>query len=383
MGTWASSQQPLEQKDALPAEGLRNSTLRQIVRVSIGGTRFRLRVSNVFGTAPLRLSAVHIARAQKPGTSRIDPASDRPLTFNERREVTIPEGADYLSDPIDYPLAPRADLAVTLQIVEAPPQQTGHPGSRTTSYLAPGAVASAPVLEKAQTIDRWFFFSGIEVVAPTGAASLVVLGDSITDGRGSTTNGNDRWTDVLAERLQRNDATRSLAVLNAGIGGNRLLKDGNGPNAISRLDRDVLAQSGVRYLIVFEGINDIGELTRTGAVSDAQHEALVRDMIGGYRQIVMRARAQGIKVIGATLPPFADFDYYHPGVTNELDRQVVNAWIRAPGNFDAVIDFEKVLADPAQPERLRKAYDSGDHLHPSPAGYRAMAQAVSLELFQQ
>jgi lysophospholipase L1-like esterase len=382
VGTWASSQQPLEPKDSLPAEGLRNSTLRQIVRLSIGGSRFRLRISNAFGTAPLQLSAVHVARAQKPGSSRIDAASDRPLTFNERREVTVPAGAEYLSDPIDYPLAPRADLAVTLQIVEAPQQQTGHPGSRTTSYLAPGAMASALELQKAQRIDRWFFFSGVEVLAPAGAAAIVVLGDSITDGRGSTTNGNDRWPDVLAERLQRNEATRSLAVLNAGIGGNRLLLDGNGPNAMSRVARDVLSQSGVRYLIVFEGINDIGELTRAGAVSDARHEALVRDMIGGYRQIVMRARAHGIKVIGATLGPFAGFDYYHPGVTNELDRQVVNAWIRAPGNFDAVLDFEKVLADPQRPDRLRAEYDSGDHLHPSPAGYRALAEAVPLALFQ-
>jgi lysophospholipase L1-like esterase len=381
IGTWASAQQLLEPKDALPAQGLRNSTLRQVVRLSIGGSRFRLRVSNAFGAAPLQLSAVHVARAS-PGSSRIDATSDRALTFNERREVVIPAGAEYVSDPLDYPLPPRADLAVTLQITEAPQQQTGHPGSRTTSYLTTGAMASALELPKARAIDRWFFFSGIEVAAAAGAASIVVLGDSITDGRGTTTNGNDRWTDVLAERLLRNEATRGLAVINSGIGGNRLLTDGNGPNALARFERDVLAHSGVRYLIVLEGINDIGMLTRDGAATDAQHEELVRGMIGAYRQMVVRARAHGIKVIGATLGPFVGSEYYHPGASSELDRQVVNAWIRAPGNFDAVIDFDKVLVDPARPDRLRAGYDSGDHLHPSPAGYRAMAEAVPLELFR-
>jgi lysophospholipase L1-like esterase len=184
-------------------------------------------------------------------------------------------------------------------------------------------------------------------------------------------------------RLQRAAATKAVAVLNEGIGGNRLLADGLGPNVLARVDRDVLAQSGVRYLIVLEGINDIGTLTRTSAATDAQHEELVRRMIGAYRQITMRAHAHGIKVIGGTIMPFTGSAFYHPDASNESDRRTVNAWIRAPGHFDAVVDFDKVVADPAQPDRLRPEYDCGDHLHPSPAGYRAMADAIALELFEK
>jgi len=214
------------------------------------------------------------------------------------------------------------------------------------------------------------------------AAQLIVaLGDSITDGRGSTTNGNDRWTDRLAQRLQADPATRHLAIVNQGIGGNRLLNDGLGPNALARLDRDVLAQPGVRYLILLEGINDIGTLTRETPVSDVEHARLVSRIIGAYRQIVMRARAKGIKVIGGTILPFAGNDYYHPDARNEADRQAVNSWIREPGNFDAVVDFDRAMRDPVRPDRLLPRYDVGDALHPSPEGYRAMAEAIPLDLF--
>jgi lysophospholipase L1-like esterase len=242
---------------------------------------------------------------------------------------------------------------------------------------------SAPELPAAQSIDHWYFLSGVDVGVETAAAAVVALGDSITDGHGATTNGNDRWPDVLAARLQRNPASRRVSVLNEGIGGNRLLADGTGPNALARFDRDVLAQDGVRYLIVLEGINDIGTLTRTKVASEAQHDELVRQLIEAYRQITLRAHAHGIRVIGATILPFTGSDYYHPSPANETDRTLVNAWIRAPGHFDAVLDFDKVAADPAHPERLRADYDIGDHLHPSPAGYRAMADAIPLELFQK
>jgi lysophospholipase L1-like esterase len=232
-------------------------------------------------------------------------------------------------------------------------------------------------------MDHWYFLSGVDVAAGTGTSAIVALGDSITDGHGATTNGNDRWTDVLAARLQGAPGMTGIAVLNEGIGGNRLLADGLGPNALARFDRDVLAQNGVRYLIVLEGINDIGNLTRTTVATDAQHEELVRRIIGAYRQITMRAHAHGIKVLGGTILPFMGSGFYHPGASNEQDRQAVNAWIRAPEHFDAVIDFDKVAADPAHPDRLRPDYDCGDHLHPSPAGYRAMADAVALELLRK
>ena len=383
VGSWAAAQMVPGKDDAVPLESLHNATLRQIVHLSVGGTAIRVRVSNAFGTAALHLMAVHVARPLSPASSRIDIASDRSLTFNERADVLIPAGAEYTSDPLNYAVAPLSDLAITMQIEAAPEQETGHPGSRATSYLGAAVSASAPELRAAQAMDHWYFLSGVDVSAGTGTSAIVALGDSITDGHGATTNGNDRWPDVLAARLQGAPGMTGIAVLNAGIGGNRLLADGLGPNALARFDRDVLAQSGVRYLIVLEGINDIGNLTRTTVATDAQHQDLVRRLIGAYRQITTRAHAHGIKVLGGTILPFMGSGFYHPGASNELDRQAVNAWIRAPQHFDAVVDFDKVVADPAHPDRLRPDYDCGDHLHPSPAGYRAMADAVALELLRK
>ena len=381
VGSWGAPQQIPEPNNVAPAASLNHATVREIVHLSRGGPRIRVRVSNAFGTEPLHLLAVHVARPISTASPRIDPASDRPLTFDERTDVLIPAGAEYTSDALDFPAAPLSNLAISMQLESAPRQQTGHPGSHAVSYLAPGAPVSAPDLPAAQRLEHWYFLSGVEVAASASAAVVVAFGDSITDGHGSTTNGNDRWPDDLAARLQGHADTRGLAVLNEGIGGNRLLTDGLGPNALSRLDRDVLAQSRVRYLIVLEGINDIGMLTRGATATEAQHEELVRRMIGAYRQIVLRAHAHGIKVIGATVLPFMDSDYYHPTAANEHDRQVVNEWIRAAGHFDAVVDFDKLTADPAHPDHMRADYDSGDHLHPSPAGYRAMANAIPLELF--
>jgi len=210
----------------------------------------------------------------------------------------------------------------------------------------------------------------------------VTLGDSITDGHGATTNQDDRWPDAFAERLRANPATRDIGVLNHGIGGNRLLLDGLGPNVLARFDRDVLAQPGVRTLIILEGINDLGTLTRDKPATPEAHQALVKGMIGVYAQMIDRAQARGIKVIGATILPDGASAYYHPDAQNEADRQAVNAWIRAPGHFDAVADFDAVTRDPADPTRMRKDMDSGDGLHPNPAGFRAMAAAVPLAVFR-
>jgi lysophospholipase L1-like esterase len=376
VGSWAAAQQVVEPKNALPPEDLSSATLRQIVHLSLGGPRMRIRVSNAFGTNPLHLLGVHVARPQSPATSRIDPGSDRSMTFEGHPDVLIPAGAEYISDPLSYPVSPLSDLAITLQIASAPQQQTGHPGSRATSYLARGTAGSAPEL-RGNSFDHWYFLSEVDVSGSAEDSAIVVLGDSITDGHGATTNGNDRWPDILAARLQRSPLTRTIAVLNTGIGGNRLLEDGLGPNVLARFDRDVLVRDGVRYLIVLEGINDIGTLTRTSVATEAQHEDLVRGMIGVYRQVTLRAHAHGIKVIGGTVMAFGGSEYYHPGASNEHDRQKVNAWIRAPGHFDAVIDFDRITADPAHPDRLLAQYDSGDHLHPSLAGYRAMADATA------
>lgn len=381
VGTWAASQQVPEPRNALPTEALQDATLRQVVRVTVGGPAIRIRVSNAFGTEPLVFSAVHVARPITAGSPRIDPASDRAATFGGRPGVTVPAGADYVSDPIAFPVRALERIAITVHLPRAPAVQTSHPGSRTTSWVAQGAHAGDADLPGASTTAHWFQLSGIDVPGGPGSAAIVVFGDSITDGYGVGPDRDERWPDVLAERLQADPRTRHLSVLNHGIGGGRLLLDGLGPNALARFDRDVLAQTGADYLIVLEGVNDLGNATREAPISAEAHAALVHDMIGAYRQMVARARARGIKAIGATILPYGGSEYYNPAAVSEADRQAVNAWIRAPGNFDAVIDFDALMRDPAHPERMRREMDSGDGLHPSLAGYRAMAQAVPLSMF--
>jgi lysophospholipase L1-like esterase len=380
-GSWASAQQVPEERNTLPPADLTDMTLRQIVHLSIGGSLLRVRVSNAFGIAPLRIDAAHVARAATPGSAAIVPGSDRVLTFNGQPDVIVPAGAEYSSDPVALDAPPLSSLAVSHHLPAPPTRQTSHPGSRATSYLVPGVHVGDPDLPGARTIEHWFALSGIEVA---GAArnAIVALGDSITDGHAATTNGDDRWPDDLARRLQSSPATRGIAVLNQGIGGNRLLEDGLGPNALARFDRDVLAQAGARWVIVLEGINDLGNLTRERPASAEDHAAFVRAMIGAYAQMIERAHAHGIKIIGGTVMPDGGSDYYHPDAANEADRQTVNRWIRAPGHFDAVIDFDAVMRDPALPGRLLPRFDGGDHLHPSPTGYAAMAAAIPLALFR-
>ena len=381
VGTWASSQQIPEPANALPPDELRDATLRQIVHLSVGGTELRVHLSNAFGTAPLRIDSVHIARPLSPSSDAIDAATDKALTFGGSSEVVIPAGAEYISDPVDYPVSALSNLAISFHLPEPPAQQTGHPGSRATSYVVHGNLVSAATLPNATKVDHWYQIAGVDVTTPADPVSIVALGDSITDGHASTTNGNDRWTDDLAERLQGSAATSQIGVLNQGIGGNHLLVDGLGPNALARFNRDVLAQTGVHHVIVLEGVNDLGGLTRLGEVPIAEHEALVAHILAAYQQMILRAHAHGIEIIGGTITPYAGSDYYHPTARDEQDRSAVNAWIRASGHFDAVIDFDRVMRDPSHPDRLLPSYDSGDHLHPSPAGYRAMANAIPLSLF--
>lgn len=382
VGAWAASQQVPEPQNALDSRDLTDATLRQVVRLTAGGPRVRVRLSNVHGTAPLRFSAVHVARTLSPNTPRIDVTTDRVATFAGETEVVVPAGAEYLSDPIDLAVAPLSDLTITVHLPAAPERQTSHPGSRATSYVLAGQHVSDADLPGAKAVDHWFALSGVDVFGETRGAAIVILGDSITDGYGVAANSNLRWPDHLAVRLQASSKTRHLSVLNQGIGGNRVVLDGTGPNALARFDRDVLSQTGVAYLIVLDGVNDLGVLTRDAPVTPAAHAALVRDVTGAYRQMVERARARGIKAIGATILPYAGSAYYHPTALNEADRQAINAWIRAPGHFDAVVDFDRVMRDPARPERLLAAYDN-DGLHPTLAGYKAMADAVPLSLFSR
>ena len=380
VGSWAASQQLVEPHNSLSPDDLRDCTLRQIVHLSLGGTKLRVHLSNRFGTAPLRFVSAHIARSAA-ASSKIDTATDKTLTFSGSADVTVPAGADYVSDPIDFRAASFADIAISLHLETPPAEETGHPGSRATSYVTHGDHVSEADLADAKKVEHWYFISGIDVTAPSAAVAVVALGDSITDGHGATTDANNRWPDVLAKRLQGSAATREVGVLNHGIGGNRILLDGLGPNALARFDHDVLAQPAARYLIVLEGINDIGTLSREHDVPAAEHDALVRHITAAYEQMVMRAHTHGIKVFGATILPFVGSGYYHPGTAAEADREAINAWIRAPGHFDAVIDLDRVTRDPEHPERLKAAFDSGDHLHPSPEGYAAMAYAIPLSLF--
>ena len=381
VGSWASSQQIPEAQNTLPPADLVDATVRQVVHLSLGGDEIRVRLSNAFGTQPLHFTSVHIARAMSAGTSRIDPATDKALTFGGNPQVTIPAGAEYVSDPVAFHAVPLSSLAISFHLDQAPARETGHPGSRASTYDVHGDHVSAAVLDGAHVVDHWFQLAGVEVAAPRHAACIVALGDSITDGHATRDDANQRWTDVLAGRLQATRGTRDLCVLNEGIGGNRLLHDGLGPAAMARLDRDALSQPGARYLIVLEGINDIGTLGLQKSATTADHRALVRDLILAYRQIIDRAHAHGIEVVGGTIMPFAGSQYYHPGAASKRDREEVNAWIRTPGHFDKVIDFDRIMRDPAHPDRLRPAYDSGDHLHPGPAGYAAMADAIPLSLF--
>lgn len=381
--SWASAQQLPEPNNSLAADDLRDATLRQVVHLSIGGAQLRLHLSNRFGSAPLKFDSVHVARSKSPASSAIDVATDKALSFSGRADVIVPAGAEYVSDPIAFPATPLSDLAITIHFEAAPAGQTGHPGSRATSYLAHGDMVSAAEFSEPKKVEHWYFIAVVDVTAPPKTVAIAAVGDSITDGHGATTDGNNRWPDVLAQRLQAGSAKHPRAVINEGIGGNRLLLDGLGPNALARFDEDVLAPAGVRYAIVLEGVNDLGMATRESEIAASEHQALIRRILSEYEQMITRAHAHGIAVIGATILPFVGSQFYHPGPATEADRQTINEWIRAAGHFDAVIDFDKVVRDPEHPDRLLAKFDSGDHLHPSVAGYAAMAQAIPLDLFSQ
>lgn len=382
VASWGAAQQVPEENNLLSPADMQDATLRQVVHLSIGGSKVRVRFSNAFGTQALVIDAAHVARSADKASARVVPGTDRVLTFDGHPAVSIPPGADYLSDPVAIDAPSLSNLTISFHLPQAPAGETGHPGSRATSYYLHGQHTADADLPGAGQIDHWYQLTGVEVAGDPTAAAVVAFGDSITDGHGATTNGDDRWPDVLAARLRASPATRHLAVVNVGIGGNHLLTDGLGPNALARLDRDVFARPGARVMLLLEAINDLGKLSREDVRTPEQHKQLVADLIAAYRQMIGRAHGQGIRVIGCTVTPYVGSDYYHPDAASEADRQALNSWIRAGGAFDAVVDFDAVIRDPAHPERMQLAYDSGDHLHPSAAGYKAMANSIKLELLR-
>lgn len=372
VGTWGASPQLTEPRNLPPEPGLSGNTLRQVAHVSIGGQVLRVRFSNAFGTSPVTIQSAHIAVSA--GGSAIKPETDKTLSFLGKPFVTIPPGASVISDPCAFALAPLSDLAVTVQFGDVSTDITGHPGARCTSYLQAGDVASAADMPAAAKTAHWYLLTGIDVQADVSVRAVVALGDSITDGRGSTTDENGRWTDFLARRLKETKMP-NVAVLNQGIGGNCVLRGGLGPTALARLDRDALGQSGARWLIVLEGVNDIGTSSGDSAATVAA------ELIAAYEQMISQAHARDILVYGATILPFEGSFYFSR--EHEDARQAVNNWIRTSGRFDAVIDFDAATRDPGEPSRLSQAADSGDHLHLSDHGYQMMAEAIDLNLFAE
>ena len=387
VGTWATAVQPpgFDPPGSQPLRQVEGQSIRMIVPISLGGQRLRVRFSNRYGNKALTIGSAHVALRRE--NSAIVAGTDRPLLFAGKASSSIPPGALMVSDPVELALPDSSDVAVSVYIPGAAELKTTHGTVPYASYISDaGDFTGAAAFEKGTTKTTWYWLDGIEVQAPPGTGAVVALGDSITDGAASAPDSNGSWPSVLAKRLvaQRIDRRhQKLAVLNLGISGNRVLHDGAGVSALARFDSDVLARPGVRSLIVLEGINDIGfpnlpaSFLGPGA-NPASDDVSSDEIISGLRQLVERAHDHGLKIYGGTLTPFEGCFYATPA--GEAKRQAVNNWVRSPGAFDGVIDFDAVVRDPKDPTHMLAAYDSGDHLHPGNAGYRAMAEAIDLAM---
>jgi lysophospholipase L1-like esterase len=355
---------------------LNAQTVRQIVRTSVGGSEVRIRLSNLFGNTPITLGPAHIALRAKDAD--IVPGSDHALLFGGKPTVTIAKGESVLSDPLKMEVKPLQELAVSLYAPADPHYRasTLHNAGLATAYITEHGDATAAVqFPREEVSGNRFFLTDVEVSGPAAKSTFVAFGDSITDGVGSTPDTNGRWPDYLAARLQADPTLSSIGVANAGIGGNRILHDSFGPSALARFDRDALDKPGVRWIVLLEGINDIGG---SGYAWEAKDKITAQQLIEGMKTLIARAHAKHVKIYGATLTPYGGNGWPYHSVAGEKTRQAVNAWIRTGGAFDGVADFDKAIRDPAAPENMLAAYDSGDHLHPNSAGYKAMANAVDL-----
>lgn len=377
VGTWgAAMHTPLSNA---PTPVLEDQTVRNIVRITVGGPTVRVRLSNAQGHTPLRIEAASVGI--RSSGADVAGGTLRQLSFGRLGSITIAPGAVAVSDPVSLRVPDQADLAVSIFVGEASAVTTQRVSALQTSYVADGDWTDSRTFTPSETITSWYWLSGVEVRREPETRAIVTLGDSITAGSRSTVDANARWPDFLARRLLA--CRRDLTVVNMGIGGNRVLNEEIGPNAQSRLDRDVLAVTGAAYVILLEGINDIGfsqfepgrfppEVLTTNVSA--------QEIIQGYQQIIRRVHAQGLKIYGGTLTPFQGAAYYDEAA--EVKRSFVNFWIRTSGAFDGVIDFDAATRDPANPLRFRPEFDSGDMLHPSDAGYEAMAEAIDLRLFR-
>ena len=355
-----------------------SQTIRQIVRISVGGSKVRLRLSNLFGTGPITLGPVHIAEHAKGSSTH--PGTDHVVTFGGKPTVTIAKGADVLSDAVSFSVAPLEELAVSMYVPGRTGTSTIHGvGNQTAFITLKGDATAATVFPAGEVSSSRFFLTDVEVSPSVAGSAIVVIGDSISDGVGSTQDLNARWPDVLAERLHGDHALASIAVLNGGIAGNRILHDGHdpfiGPSALARFDRDALGKSGVRYVLLLEGINDIAAASSFAGTTD---DVSAQQIIDGMKLLIKRAHENGKLIFAATLTPYAGVDWPFYSVAGEAKRQMINTWIRSGGAFDGVVDFDRVLLDPAHPDHLLPAFDSGDHLHPNDAGHKAMAEAIDI-----
>ncbi len=373
VGSWATA--PMVADGGFNVRPFSGTTLREIVHLSAGGAQIRVRFTNAYGTDPLTISDAHVALSASGAA--IQPGVDHAITFGGATSVNIPPGAELFSDPIAFAVQPLSDLVVSFYLPSQVMRvETYHSFAAQDNFIANGDMSTAPDLPDATKIFSWYFLDGIDVQAVDDSRAIVTLGDSITDGAYATHNANLRWPDDLAARLNQDPNLKEVSVLNEGIGGNRVLNEGAGPSAISRIDRDVLAQSDVRYVIVLESINDIGRLAHLATPYD---DITAQQLEMGLKQIADAAHEHGIKAIGATITPYGGAGYYSD--KGEKVREAVNDWIRNSGTFDGVADFDKATQDPANPTHFNPAYDSGDHLHPKDAGYKAMAASIDLSLF--
>ena len=371
VGTWGTAPQLVERHNNPPAPGLTNNSLREIVQVSIGGKKVRLKLTNEFSTEATEIKAVELAIAKTAGSSsEIDEATTVSLTFNGERGVTIPANGTVISDAVNFKMGDRQNVAITIHYGSASPSVSGHPGSRTTSYLKEGNTTD---FTGAIRTDHWYSIQTLEVEAPKKVGAIAILGNSITDGRGSTTNEQNRWADVLSRRLLANKATKRVGVLNMGIGGNCVLGGGLGPAAVNRYQRDLFGQEGVKWIILFEAVNDLG-YARNG-VQTAER------IIEVYKKIIDEAHQKGIRVFGATITPFKGNNYYSED--HEKGRSTINTWIRTTDLLDGVIDFDQAVRNPQDPEAMQAQFlFENDWLHLNAKGYETMGNSIDLNLFK-